>query len=81
MERLDISQDRCPITFVKTKLKLETMAPGELLEVILTGGEPLANVPRSLKAEGHKILAVEDLGAGLYRLVVRRGPAGACEVE
>ncbi|TDA68806.1 MAG: sulfurtransferase TusA family protein [Clostridia bacterium] len=72
-EVLDIRQDTCPITFVKTKLKLEQMQAGEVLEVLLTGGEPLQNVPRSVKAEGHRIFKVENLGDNQYRLLIECG--------
>ena len=41
---LDITKDRCPMTFVKTKLKLEELEPGDTLEILLTAGEPLNNV-------------------------------------
>ncbi|MHA1381507.1 MAG: sulfurtransferase TusA family protein [Candidatus Helarchaeota archaeon] len=46
----------CPLNFVKTKLVLETMNPGDQLEILLDDGEPIDNVPASVKAEGHKIL-------------------------
>jgi len=49
----------CPMNFVKTKLVLETMQPGEKLEILLDDGEPIDNVPGSVKAEGHKILKQE----------------------
>ena len=49
----------CPLNFVKTKLKLETMQKGEILKVILSRGEPERNVPRSLRREGHEILKTE----------------------
>ncbi|AKX94792.1 transcriptional regulator [Moorella thermoacetica] len=74
-KRLDITGDCCPITFVKTKLALEEMQPGEILEVLLKDGEPLANVPRSLKSEGHKILQVKKMGPDTYLLIVERGKA------
>ena len=45
---LDISGETCPMTFVRTKVKLEGMRPGELLRVRLRAGEPLANVPRAV---------------------------------
>ncbi|MCD7931882.1 MAG: sulfurtransferase TusA family protein [Tannerellaceae bacterium] len=45
--QLDITKEHCPMTFVKTKLKLAQLAPGDTLEVLLTEGEPLENVPRS----------------------------------
>lgn len=69
---LDITPDVCPITFVKTKLKLEQLKPGEILEVILNDGEPIQNVPRSVKDEGHKIVLVEKV-ADKYRLLIQRG--------
>ena len=69
---LDITSDVCPITFVKTKLKLEQLQKGEVLEVILNDGEPIQNVPRSVKEEGHKIILVDKVG-DKYRLLIERG--------
>lgn len=71
-DTLDITSDVCPITFVKTKLKLEQMKKGEILEVILNDGEPIQNIPRSVKDEGHKIILVEKTG-DKYRILVERG--------
>jgi TusA-related sulfurtransferase len=56
---LDITEDVCPITFVRTKLLIEKMKSGEVLEVRLTEGEPLENVPRSVSEEGHEVLSLE----------------------
>lgn len=56
---LDLSGVPCPINFVKTKLKLEELTSGDILEVVLDDGEPISNVPRSVKEEGHKVLKVE----------------------
>ena len=56
---LDITADLCPITFVKTKLLVERMTPGQVAEVRLKVGEPLENVPRSLREEGHEVLGLE----------------------
>lgn len=73
---LDISQEVCPITFVRTKLLLERMAEGEVVEVRLKGGEPLDNVPRSAAELGHRIIDCrpED-GAGpdgVHRLLIEK---------
>ncbi len=67
---LDLSGVMCPMNFVKTKLQLEEMAPGQILEVILDDGDPVKNVPRSVKAEGHKILELEETEDGHHRLVI-----------
>ena len=56
----------------ETKLKLETMTSGQVLEVLLRDGEPLMNVPKSIKAEGHKILAVSQEGSFFKLLIERR---------
>ncbi len=67
---LDITSDVCPITFVKTKLLIEKMKSGETLEVRLTEGEPLENVPRSVREEGHEVLSIEPGGdSGVERNV------------
>jgi tRNA 2-thiouridine synthesizing protein A len=69
--QIDITKEICPMTYVKTKLKLETMSSGQVLEVILRDGEPLTNVPKSIKAEGHKILDVRQDGE-FYKLLIER---------
>jgi TusA-related sulfurtransferase len=73
---IDITSEVCPMTFVKTKLRIERMSPGEVLEIRLQGHEPLMNVPRSLGELGHEILSFtpESLGepTGTHRLLVRK---------
>ncbi len=59
---IDLSGVICPLNFVKTKLRLELMKSGEILQVVLDKGEPLRNVPRSVRNEGHCILYAEDRG-------------------
>jgi tRNA 2-thiouridine synthesizing protein A len=59
---IDLSDVVCPMNFVKTKLRLEMMTAGQILEVLLDKGEPIKNVPRSVKGEGHKILHAEERG-------------------
>ena len=68
--RIDITLDICPMTFVKTKLELEELDSGDILEVLLRDGEPLHNVTRSSEAEGHRILSRKDLGEGLWRILI-----------
>lgn len=64
--QLDLRGVLCPVNFVQIKLQLEEMEQGKLLEVILDDGEPMRNVPRSLKEEGHQIIRVEKLESGKY---------------
>ena len=70
---LDITRLVCPMTFVRTKLALESIAAGERLEVRLNAGDPLENVPRSVREMGHEVLALAPDGEspGVWRLLVR----------
>lgn len=68
---LDLRGTPCPINFVRTKLHLEKMAPGALLEVLLDPGEPIEQVPDSLAMTGYKIEQIEDC-VGYFMLLVRR---------
>jgi tRNA 2-thiouridine synthesizing protein A len=70
---LDIREEICPMTFVRTRLALDRMAPGETLLVVLRGEEPRRNVPRSAAAQGHEILSEQTGADGITRLVLRRG--------
>ena len=56
---LDITDEVCPMTFVKTRILIERMAVGEIAEVRLTGEEPLKNVPESVAELGHAILSLD----------------------
>jgi TusA-related sulfurtransferase len=58
--QMDLRGTPCPINFVRTKLKLEQMQPGQVLEVWLDAGEPIAQVPDSLKMEGYWIEAIAE---------------------
>lgn len=73
---LDIAAETCPLTFVKTKLLIERMAPGELASVRLSAGEPLDNIPRTLRDQGHEVVRLEPEapGSAIHRLLVRKGP-------
>jgi len=58
--QMDLRGTPCPINFVRTKLRLEQMPPGSLLEVWLDPGEPIEQVPDSLKMEGYTIEQIEN---------------------
>ena len=70
---LDITGEVCPMTFVRTRLALDRMAPGQTLLVRLRGEEPLRNVPRTAREQGHKVLSLTTDADGVSRLLLRRG--------
>ena len=71
-EQVDITDVVCPVTFVKAKVALEEMDEGQVLAVKMNDGEPVQNVPRSVKEEGHQILKLTDNGDDTFTLIVRK---------
>ena len=71
--RIDITRDTCPMTFVRTRLALDRMAPGQVLLVEMRGAEPVRNVPRTAVEQGPEVLSQDEAGDGLVRLWLRRG--------
>ena len=71
-DTVDITDVVCPVTFVKAKVALEELNEGEVLAIKLNGGEPVQNVPRSIKEEGHQILKLNDNQDGTYTLIVKK---------
>ncbi len=59
------------MTFVRTKLRLERMRSGEVLSVRLRGDEPLRNVPKAARDEGHSILGIVPDGSD-HIVTIRR---------
>ncbi len=71
-ETVDITDVNCPVTFVKTKVALEELDEGQILQVHLNDGEPVNNVPRSVKEEGHEVLRLDDNGDGTFELYIKK---------
>ncbi|MBS5190033.1 response regulator SirA [Eubacterium ramulus] len=71
-DQVDITDVVCPVTFVKAKVALEELDDGEILAVRMNDGEPVQNVPRSIKEEGHQILKLLDNEDGTYTLFVKK---------
>ena len=73
-ESLDLRGTPCPLNFVRSKLKLQQMSDGACLEILLDAGEPIEQVPDSLRLEGYLIQSVEEKD-GFFALVVQRPEA------
>jgi tRNA 2-thiouridine synthesizing protein A len=72
-KELDITAEVCPMTFVRTRLALDRMQPGQTLRVRIRGEEPLRNVPRTAREQGHEVLSVKTDPDGIATLLLRRG--------
>ena len=68
---VDLRGTPCPLNWVKTKLRLEEMQPGMVLEVVVDEGAPARNVPRSVQAEGHKVIAATPVADGVSIVIER----------
>jgi tRNA 2-thiouridine synthesizing protein A len=65
---LDLTGVTCPLNWVKAKLALEQLDPGDELTLLLDPGEPIESVPRSAREDGHDV-TVE----GTRVTIVKRG--------
>jgi sulfite reductase (ferredoxin) len=61
----------CPMNFVKTKIELATLKTGDILEILLDDGEPIENVPGSIKGEGHHVLDTKKVD-NYWQVTIRK---------
>ena len=71
-DTVDITDKVCPLTFVKAKVAIDELEDGEVIAIRMNDGEPVQNVPRSIKEEGHQILQLVNNEAGTYNLIVKK---------
>lgn len=71
-DSVDITDVKCPTTFVKAKVALEELDDGQILSIRLNDGEPVQNVPRSFKEVGHEVLSLTKNDDSTYTLIIRK---------
>lgn len=71
-QELDLRGEVCPYTFVKSKLAIEDMELGEILQVILDHLPAVDNVPRSMENEGQEVLGVDQINETDWTVTVRK---------
>lgn len=69
---IDITKEHCPMTFVKTKIQLSKIEKGDVLEVLVTEGEPLENIPKSSTEQGFKVVKVEHIQDDIYKISIKK---------
>ncbi|MBI5117642.1 sulfurtransferase TusA family protein [Candidatus Poribacteria bacterium] len=72
-KEINLKGEVCPYTFVKSKLAIEEMLPGQVLRVIVDYVPATKNVPRSMQNEGNSVLDVSKLNDNDWQIVVRKG--------
>ena len=70
---IDITAETCPMTYVRTRLALDTIESGQILLVRLKGEDPLRNVPRAAADQGHDPLDLLQQPDGTWLLVIQKG--------
>jgi tRNA 2-thiouridine synthesizing protein A len=70
--KLDLLGEICPYTFVKTKLALENLEAGDLLEVTFDDEGALRDVPRGVASEGHTVLSIDRNGDARWKVLIRK---------
>lgn len=71
-DTVDITDKVCPLIFVKAKVAMDELEDGEVIAIRMNDGEPVQNVPRSIKEEGHQILKLVNNEDGTYNLIVKK---------
>ena len=69
---VDLRGEVCPYTFVKSKLIIEEIEPGQVMEVIVDYAPASTNVPKSMEMEGHEVLGVEQIKDGEWLIKLRK---------
>jgi len=60
------------MTFVKTKIELAKLNRGDLLEVLVTEGEPLENIPKSSEEQGYRVVEIAHMGQNIHKIVIMK---------
>jgi TusA-related sulfurtransferase len=71
-ELLDLRSVACPINFVRTKIKLDSLSCGAEIKVLLDDGEPIESVSSSITQEGHEIKSKSQEPDGYWVLEIKK---------
>lgn len=68
-ERLDLRGVKCPLSWAKTKVRLEELPRGAEVEVLLDDPKGARDLPRAAEAEGYAVIDVEQRASD-WRIVI-----------
>jgi len=69
---LDIRGEVCPYTLVKSKLAVENIEVGQILEIILDYPEAASSIPKAMLNYGHSVLKVEKINPREWIVRIRK---------
>jgi len=69
--KLDLRGVKCPLNWAYAKVRLEQMARGQTLELVLDDPRSVRDIPRAAEAEGY---AVSDIScnAGSWHVLIEK---------
>ena len=59
---LDLRGVACPLAWAKAKVRLEALARGRVVDVVIDDPRSLRDLPRAAEASGHHVIAVDADG-------------------
>jgi tRNA 2-thiouridine synthesizing protein A len=71
IEKLDVKGKMCPMPVAFTKRKLESMASGQLLEVVGEGELEFENIQRWVKNNGHEVVETSK-SENEFRIMIKK---------
>ena len=69
---IDMLNEVCPMTFVKTKLAIEKINQGERIKIIYNSQEAKTNVPKSLDELNHKVISINDINKKQFYIIIEK---------
>ena len=69
---IDMLDEVCPMTFVKTKLAIEKINQGERIKIIYNSQEAKTNVPKSLDELNHKVISINDINNKQFYIIIEK---------
>lgn len=71
-KKINIKGLTCPYTFVKSKIAIEDLEVGQVLEILLDSEEASKNIPKSMEDHGQRVLKVEKINDTDWIIQVRK---------
>jgi TusA-related sulfurtransferase len=71
-KKLDIRGQVCPYTLVRSKLGVESIEVGQIIEILLDYPEASDSIPKAMLNYGHSVLKVEKINDKEWIVLVRK---------
>jgi tRNA 2-thiouridine synthesizing protein A len=71
-KKLDIRGVVCPYTLVKSKLAVEDVEVGQVVEILLDYPVAVTSIPKSMVNYGNKVLNVEKISSTEWKILIKK---------